>query len=153
MYTTGEDCRVVAWNVTKGSEFNSWKIGNDKPTCISSLPESNDLIVGSRELKQWLVGTGKEIKLEQTYTGHTSNVNILKSLQIAGDEYILSTSKMDRTIALWRISSKHKNAVATFLMADVAYYVSCSVTGLRLEVAAVTRSGVVHVFIVEDATK
>lgn len=56
---------------------------------------------------------------------------------------------------MWRIqaSDKYRNAAATFLMADVAYYVSASVVGSRLEVAAVTRSGVAHVFIVKDVNE
>lgn len=136
-----------------GQTDKSWKIGNEKPTCLSYLQKSNNLVVGSRELKQWSIGDGPEVR--QTFTGHTSNVNIMKYLQIKDHEYVLSTSKMDRTISMWRIKSgqKYKNAVATFLMADVAFYVSCSVVEDRLEVVAVTRSGVVHLFMVENATK
>lgn len=82
-------------------------------------------------------------------------MNILKYLTIDDEEYVLSTSKMDRTISMWRINSsdKNRNAAATFLMADVAYYVSASVVGNRLEVAAVTRSGVAHLFIVKDVNE
>lgn len=56
---------------------------------------------------------------------------------------------------MWRMrpGDRHRNAAATFLMADVAYYVSASVVGSRLEVAAVTRSGVAHVFIVKDVNE
>lgn len=108
-------------------------------------------MLGSRELKLWSLD---EHELLQTYTGHTSAVNTLKYIEVVGNEYVLSTSKMDRTISMWRIKSgqKHKNAVATFLMADVAFYLSCIVTGERLEVSAVTRSGVVHIFIVDDVS-
>lgn len=129
----------------------SWKTGNDVPTYLVHLLKSNRLMMGSRELKLWSLD---EHQLLQTYTGHTSAVNTLKYLQINEHEYVLSTSKMDRTISMWRIKSgqKYKNAVATFLMADVAFYLSCFVTGERLEVSAVTRSGVVHLFIVDDVS-
>lgn len=108
--------------------------------------------MGTRELSVWSVADGK---LQQSFTGHTSNVVLLKSLLIGSVEYVLSTSKMDRTISMWRCGSGKagRNAVATFLMADVAHYVSASVQGDRLEVAAVTRSGVAHVFIVKDVNE
>lgn len=147
---------------------SAWKCGNDLPTCLTYLPLAGHLLVGTRELKLWSCGTanGTAAELLQTYTGHTSNVNILQCLQIGDVEYVLSTSKMDRTISMWRCeatppngskSSKtaaaSRNAIATFLMADVAHYVSTSVAGDRLEVAAVTRSGVAHVFIIKDVNE
>lgn len=151
LYTCGEDCRIVSWNLKTGAQelSSSWKIGTDKPTCLSYLADSNQLLVGSRELKLWSID---DQSFRHTFTGHTSNVNILKYLTIDGQEFVLSTSKMDRTISLWRIKAadKYRNAAATFLMADVAYYLSASVIGTRLEVSAVTRSGVAHVFIVKD---
>lgn len=151
LYTCGEDGRIVSWSLSTGAQepAASWKIGADKPTCLTHLAKSNQLLVGSRELKLWSVD---DQTLQHTFTGHTSNVNILKYLTIGGQEFVLSTSKMDRTISLWRIqaSDKHRNAAATFLMADVAYYVSATISDSRLEVAAVTRSGVAHVFIIKD---
>lgn len=154
LYTCGEDCRIVSWSLSTGSQRpeDSFKIGTDKPTCLSHLADSDQLLVGSRELKLWSI---EAQSLQHTFTGHTSNVNILKYLTIDDQEFVLSTSKMDRTISLWRIrpADKYRNAAATFLMADVAYYVSASVVGTRLEVAAVTRSGVAHVFIVKDVNE
>lgn len=153
LYTSGEDCRIIGWSLSDGAQMveASWKTGNDVPTCLVHLSKSNRLMMGSRELKLWSLD---DQELLQTYTGHTSTVNTLKYLQITGHEYVLSTSKTDRTISMWRIKSgqKYKNAVATFLMADVAFYLSCTVTGERLEVSAVTRSGVVHLFIVNDVS-
>lgn len=127
------------------------------PTCITYLPVAEQLLVGTRELKLW--STDAAASLQQTFTGHTSNVIIIKCLQIGAAEYVLSTSKMDRTISMWRCDgsasakASGRNAVATFLMADVAHFVSTSVTGDRLELAAVTRSGVAHVFIVKDVNE
>lgn len=152
LYTCGEDCRIVSWSLATGAErpADSFKCGTDKPTCLAHLPASGQLLVGSRELKLWTIA-GQS--LQHTFTGHTSNVNTLKYLRIDDEEYVLSTSKMDRTISMWRIADKQRNAAATFLMADVAYYVSASVVGRRLEVAAVTRSGVAHVFIIKDVNE
>lgn len=121
------------------------------------------MLVGTRELTLWSPATGSSAaQCQQTFTGHTSNVCILKSLLVGDTEYVLSASKMDRTVSMWRCSAADqttagsaatRNAVATFLMADVAHFVSTSVTGDRLEVAAVTRSGVAHVFIVKDVNE
>ena len=152
MYTSGEDCSVISWNISKGTQLETFKIGNDKPTCLAVLSESKSLIVGVRELKQWSVNKNS-FDLKHVFTGHTSNVNILKCLNLSDDEYVLSTSKKDRTVALWNTSAGQKNAAATFLMADVAYFISCAMYGQRLEVVAVTRSGVAHIFILEDITK
>lgn len=115
--------------------------------------------MGARELKLWSLGDEDEDdddcehEQRQTFTGHTSNVNLLRTVVLAEHEYVLSTSKMDRTVSMWRCKSggKYKNAVATFLMADVALTLSCCVVDdVRLEVVAVTRSGVAHLFIVDD---
>lgn len=113
------------------------------------LEHSQQLLVGARELKQWSFEDGAQ--LLQTYTGHTSDVTILKYVILNGHEYVLSTSKTDRAISMWRIKSgqKYKNAVATFLISQVAYYLSCSVTGERLDVAVATSLGDVDLFSIE----
>lgn len=165
LYTTGEDCRLVTWSLTAGAQSAVSKIGADLPTCVAYLPQSGRLLVGTRELTLWSPGTdASAAQCQQTFTGHSSNVCILKSLLVGDTEYVLSTSKMDRTVSMWRctaadqtaaaaVSAVGRNAVATFLMADVAHYVSTAVTGDRLEVSAVTRSGVAHVFIVKDVNE
>lgn len=146
MYTCGADCRIVSWSLSNSRQIDSWRIGNDKPTSLLYLQESRQFVVGSRELKQWSLQDGAQ--LIQTYTGHTSDVTILKYLQLNGHEYVLSTSRNDRAISMWRIKSgeKYKNAVATFLMSQVAYYVSCSVIQDRLDVVAATSLGDVDIF-------
>lgn len=177
LFTCGEDCRIVCWSLSgagaggaNDATVGAWKCGNDLPTCLTYLPLAGHLLVGTRELKLWSCGSagGEAPALLQTYTGHTSNVNILQCLLIGDVEYVLSTSKMDRTISMWRCdatlangsgksgraaAAAGRNAIATFLMADVAHYVSTTVAGDRLEVAAVTRSGVAHVFIIKDVNE
>lgn len=93
--------------------------------------------------------------LKQTFTGHTSEITSLKSFNFNSNNYVLSASKMDRILSLWclKTGSKYKNAAASFLMADIAFSVSCSIDSENiLQIAAATRSGVVHYY-VEDAEK
>lgn len=153
LYTCGNDGKIIVWNITKGEQTKSWPIGNDKPTCLLYLHEQKSLLVGARELKLWSID---KMDIRQTFTGHTSNITLMKQLKIHDNLYVLSASKMDRTISMWRIkngTNNYKNAVATFLMADVAYFLNSKVNDDKdsVQIAAVTRSGVVHVFVANDS--
>lgn len=152
LYTCGNDSKIIEWNLLTGEQQKSWPIGTDKPTCLLYLAEQKNLLVGSRELKLWSID---KMELRQTFTGHTSNITLLKQLKVHNQIYVLSASKMDRTISMWRIKTgnNYKNAVATFLMADVAYFLNSQVNEQKdtVQIAAVTRSGVVHVFFANDA--
>lgn len=153
LFTCGEDCNVIVWSISQGKQIDSWIAGTDIPTCLLYLPESKNLLVGSREIKLWCTETHD---LKQTYTGHSSNVVLLKSLRIGSMDYALSASRMERTICLWRIKtgSKHKNAAGTFLMADVALTISCEIDqNNSVQIAAVTKNGVAHIFIIDDKSK
>lgn len=151
IYTCGEDHQIIAWHLSDGGQHDSWTLGKERPSSLLYLSATKQLLVGSRELKLWCTGT-KELR--QTFTGHTSNVTLMKQFSIDGITYVMSASRMDRTVSLWRIGGSaetHKNAVATFLMADVAFFLNCKVVdGSSVQIAAVTRSGVVHVFVAKN---
>lgn len=65
------------------------------------------------------------------------------------EEYAVTTAKLNREIYLWKIDGSN-GPKATFLMNDEAAFVSCSIAGKRLMIAAVASGGVVHLFIVND---
>lgn len=151
LYTSGEDCRIVEWSLTAGREQHNWSIGTIKPTCLVSLPKSNNLLVGCRELHLWSLD---DYKLKSTFTGHTADVKSMKVLESteSNDEYVVTTAKSNREIHLWKIGSK-KNPKGIFLMEYAASVVSGSIVGRKLMIMAVTGAeagGVVHLFIVND---
>lgn len=151
LFTCGEDCRIVVWSLETGAHVSSWEIGNEIPSSIVYLAKSNRILVADRQLHLW---SCENQELEQTFTGHSSNVTILKYLVIDSKEFILSASKMERVLTMWRIkSSKRRLDSYTYLMEDIAYNVATRVNEKKLEIAAVTRSGVLHVFIVENLEK
>lgn len=151
MYTCGDDCRVVAWSLETGTEIASWEIGSEKPSSLVYLVDTNRLVVAGRQLYLWSI---EKQELEQTYTGHSTNVTTLKYVVIKLKEFILSASKTDRVLTLWRIKSakKYPNSYS-YLMEDIAYSVASKVTDDKLEIAAVTRSGVLHYFAVDSLAK
>lgn len=151
LFTCGDDCRVIAWNVETGSQISSWEIGNEKPSSLVYLSESNRLVVAARQLYLWSI---ENQELEQTYTGHSSSVTMLKYVVIKTREFILSASKADRTLILWRIKTSKKTPSSySYLMEDIAYNVATKIDDDKLEIAAVTRSGVLHYFAVDSLAK
>lgn len=151
MYTCGDDCRVVVWSLETGAQIASWELGNEKPSSLVYLTESNRLLVAGRQLYLWSV---ENQELEQTYNGHSTNVTMLKYFVFKAKEFILSASKTDRILTLWRIKSakKYPNSYS-YLMEDIAYSVATKVIEDKLEIAAVTRSGVLHFFAVDSLVK
>lgn len=148
LFTCGDDCSVVIWSLEKNERISSWEIGNEKPSCITYLSKSDRLLVADRQLHLWSI---ENQKLKQTFTGHSSNVTILKYLVIAEKEFVLSASKNDRVLTLWRTKSSSKLPQSySYLMEDIAVSVATRVNENNFEIAAVTRSGVLHMFVVEN---
>lgn len=155
LYTSGEDYRICEWSLEKHCEEKYWSIGTKIPTCIVSLPISNCLLVGCKELFLWSLDT---YKLLSTFTGHSADVQSMKMIQLTDQngEYVVTTTKLNREIFLWKIGAKKNHLKRTFLMEHAATFVSCSVVGSDLVIAAVTGTavgGVVHLFIKDVETK
>uniref|UniRef100_A0A1I8PJP8 Small-subunit processome Utp12 domain-containing protein n=1 Tax=Stomoxys calcitrans TaxID=35570 RepID=A0A1I8PJP8_STOCA len=150
LFTCGEDCQVVVWSLTDERQLSSWNVGPEKPYIISLTPLSNSIVVGSRTLKVYSVKTEE---LVQSFTGHTSEINLMTHF-VGSDssEYIATTSRMERIICLWKIGKKGRNkaAIATLLMEDVGYCLSCNINDENmLQISSVTRSGVIHVYVLD----
>lgn len=75
---------------------------------------------------------------------------LLKYVVIKSKEYLLTASKSDRTLTLWRVKP-HKNRPLSYayLMEDIAINASLRFYDESFEIAAVTRSGVLHLYVVE----
>lgn len=147
LFTSGEDCRVILWSLSSGSQTASFDIGSEQPTSIVYLADSNRLIVAGRQLKVWSV----ENETQQfVLPGHSSNITLLKYLKYDDQEYALSASKNDRVLNLWslkRAKKMNKNTPVTYLMEDIAHCISVHVEkDGDLKIAAVTRSGVLHIY-------
>lgn len=148
LYTCGEDGQIITWNLPNEKQISSFSTGNEIPLNIAYLPISKNIIVGSRQLKVYSLESQECI---QTFTGHTSEVKFLSTFSLNDTEYAISASKMERIICLWKIGQKGKNksAVCTLLMEDLAYYLTSQVDDEgNLKLASVTRSGVIHVYLI-----
>lgn len=151
MFTCGDDCRIIVWNLETGSQVSSWEIGNEKPASLIYLTESNRLLVAGRQLYLWSI---ESQELEQTFTGHSTNVTMLRYVVIKSKEFVLSASKTDRILTLWRMKPVKKAPNSySYLMEDIAYSVACEINDDKLEIGAVTRSGVLHFFVVDSLAK
>lgn len=104
-------------------------------------------MVAGRQLHLWNI---ENEELEQTFVGHPTNVTILKYIVAKSKEYVLSASKTDRILNLWRIKKEVKKPsnVISFLMEDIAHSIThqTDVADGTLNIAAVTRSGVLHLY-------
>ncbi|XP_036333212.1 WD repeat-containing protein 43 [Rhagoletis pomonella] len=149
LYSCGEDCQILVWSLSDEKQLSSWSVGTEKPYSIVYTKKSNNIIVGGRQIKVYSVASQE---LVQTFTGHTSDINLMSSLVLDDSvEYILSTSRMDRIICLWNVGKKgrNKSAACTLLMEDVAHCLTSHVDNeSNLRVASVTRSGVIHMYLI-----
>lgn len=153
MYTCGEDCRVIIWNLPSSTQTSSWDIGSEQPTSLVYMATSGRLIVAGRQLKVWSI---KDETLQHTFPGHSSNVTLLKYLEAGGKEYVLSASRNDRVLNLWQLkgAKKPKNTPVSYLMEDIAHCISAIIdTDGDLKIAAATRSGALHVYLSNNLTK
>lgn len=147
LYTCGDDCRIIIWNLESGSQIASWETGNEKPTAIAYLPNSNQVAIAGRQLYIWSV---EDQSLENTFMGHSSHILLLKYVVIKSKEYLLTASKSDRTLTLWRIKEqKNRPQSYSYLMEDIAISTSIRFYEESFEISAVTRSGVLHLYVVE----
>lgn len=149
LFTCGEDCRVVIWSLLSGTQISSWNVGKEKPSNLIYLTLSNRLIITDRQLKLWSI---ENEEVEETFTGHPTNITILKYISIKSKEFVLTASKTDRVLYLWCVTSpKQTNNAGSYLMEDIAFNVSYKLDSNGcLTLGAVTRSGVLHVYLEED---
>lgn len=151
LFTCGDDCRVIVWSLETGAQISSFDIGNEKPSSIVYLSESNRLLVAGRQLYLWSI---ENQELEQTFTGHSTSVTMLKYVVVKMKEFVLSASKSDRILTLWRLKpSKSRPNSFSYLLEDIPYSVAIKIDDDRLEIGAVTRSGVLHLFVVDSLGK
>lgn len=152
LYTCGDDCRVIVWSLENGAQISSWDIGNEKPSSLVYLTESKRLLVAGRQLYLWSI---ENQEIEQTFTGHSTNVTMLKYIVVKTKEFVLSASKTDRILTLWRMKpAKNRPNSYSYLMEDVACSVATKIDDDKFEIAAVTRSnGVLHFFVVDNLAK
>lgn len=130
---------MVKWNIKNCQQESSFDCGPEKPTAICLLKNGDQIVTASKSIKVW----GANSKLVQTFTGHSTNVLILKSFAYDDIDYILSASKTDRNLSLWKVNEDEKKsgAVATFtLLNNSPNCVDFKVVDDRLHVACICRS-------------
>lgn len=88
-------------------------------------------------------------QLVQSFTGHSSDVIILKSFETDSEEnFILSASRNDRNLSLWKISeSGEKSAYGNFtLLNNSPSYVDYFYAGKQLRIACICRNESISYF-------
>ncbi|CAD7012948.1 unnamed protein product [Ceratitis capitata] len=104
LFSSGEDCQIIVWSLSDEKQLSSWSVGTEKPYSIIYLGISNNVVVGGRQIKVYSVATQE---LVQTFTGHTSDINLISSLILDEcTEYVISTSRMERIICLWKMAKR-----------------------------------------------
>ncbi|KAG5899254.1 hypothetical protein JTB14_035432 [Gonioctena quinquepunctata] len=145
---SGAEQNVYVWNLDKKKMVNKWKVDNERISAILAIPESNQILTATKNIKLWDVDAKEIIR---TFTGHSSEVTLLHYVapQMKRDFYFLSGSKGDRLLNCWSLSdsSRDKNAIASFLMDDIVQNVSINVAvDGSTNMAATVRSGAVHIY-------
>lgn len=138
VYTAGLDSKVIKWNIKSCQQESSFKCGPEKPTAICLINNGEQIATASKSIKVW-----KDSQLLQTFTGHSTNVISLKSIEYDDKNFILSASKTDRNLSLWKVSEDDKNAgaIATFtLLSNSPNCVDYRIDDDRLQIACICRN-------------
>lgn len=148
LYTSGEDCCIFEWSLTRKSSVRKWSIGETAPAFIASLPMSNRLLVGCKKLSVW-----SKDELQFTLKGHYSAVNSMKILTVEREDYAITTDTLSRDVFLWKIDGK-REPMQKFSMKCAPALVCCSVAkafGLTIAAIADRANGEdIQLFIVDD---
>jgi U3 small nucleolar RNA-associated protein 5 len=137
IYTSGLDAKVIKWNIKSCQQESAFDCGPEKPTAICIAGEN--IVTASKSIKVW----NSESRLVQTFIGHSSNVLILKSFDYEDETFILSASKNDRNLSLWKVTEDEKKtaAAATFtLLNNSPNCVDYRVNDDHLEIACICRN-------------
>lgn len=139
VYTAGLDSKVIKWNIKTCQQESSFDCGPEKPTAICLINEGERIVTASKSVKVW----DKDSRLVQTFTGHSTNVVTLRSFVYEDESFILSASKTDRNLSLWKVTDEEKKtaAVATFtLLNNSPNCVNYKINGERLQIACICRN-------------
>ncbi|XP_070507606.1 WD repeat-containing protein 43 [Chironomus tepperi] len=138
IYTTGLDSQVIKWNIAKCRQESSFEVGPDKPSAICLLENGQQVATASKTIKIWDLETNQLVK---SFTGHSSDVIILKSFTHDDTSYILSASKNDRNLSLWNVDDSKSAVFGTFtLLNNSPNFIDCKMFNDQLRVACICRN-------------
>ncbi|CAO1427404.1 unnamed protein product [Diamesa hyperborea] len=148
LYTTGLDCKIIKWNIKKCQQESVFECGPEKPTAVSLIQEEEMIISASKTIK---VFNGTTEKVAQTFTGHSSNIIILRTFSYQETNYIISASKTDRNLCLWELDEEDSKtiksgAASTFSLNSAPTFFDINVTEDSLQIACVSRNDSLQFF-------
>lgn len=105
---------MIKWNIKSCEQEESFECGKEKPTSICLIRNGQQIVTASKDIKVW---DGESHQLLHTFTGHSSNVIIMKSFEYGEENFILSAAKNDRNLSLWKVKEdKKSSAYGTFIL-------------------------------------
>jgi len=153
VWAGGQDGTVAAFSVSKlGLDF-SFSSGTDPVFSLAVLPESQ-LATASRSIKIWKIDKRNSPELQQTFTGHATEVKCLQIFSVASASFLVSAAADDRTISVWRVSESHddnknvsKGAWASLSVNEGVRGVSFGgEEGANMVIGVVTKQGALQIF-------
>lgn len=102
--------------------------------------ENNKIAVAAKSIKIFNI---EDATLTQTCTGHSSNILIMKSFEYDDDNFIISASKNDRNLSVWKVQEDQKKtaALANFtLLNNSPSSLNLKLHGDTLQVVCVCRN-------------
>lgn len=140
IFTTSYDSQVIKWNIKKCQQESSFDCGPEKPTAICLVENGRQIVTASKTIKVWDSETNQ---LVQTFIGHSTDTIILKSFTYNESNFILSASKNDRNLSLWKINEdvKDTSAFGTFtLLNNSPNFFNFILDGDTIRVACICRN-------------
>ena len=112
MWAGGQDGTVAAFSISKLC-LDFFSAGTDPVFSLPVLPESQ-LASASRSIKICKIDKRNTLELQQTFTGHATEVKCLQIFRVASASVLVSLAADDRTISVWRVTKGHqdKNTVS-----------------------------------------
>lgn len=134
---------MIKWNIKNCKQESSFDCGPEKPTALCIINNGERIVTASKNIKVY-----ENSVLLQTFTGHSTNIISLQSFTFDDEQFILSASKADRNLSLWKIGGEKKTgAAATFtLLNNTPNCVNYKVEDDGLQIACICRSDSVTFF-------
>lgn len=106
LFTAGDDYQIIHWNLQDNCIKCKWTSGKNKITSLEALKDGKSLISAGRTITWWNLDTKQKIG---TFTGHASEINLLKSIKIDDNiSYLISGSIGTNYLSVWSLNEPKK---------------------------------------------
>ncbi|RZF47435.1 hypothetical protein LSTR_LSTR007362 [Laodelphax striatellus] len=148
LYYATVDGTIVRWDISNKRPISKWKMDkNGQHTKCLVISKDNKILAANRrsEIICWNVETQEVM---HSLKGHKSDISMMDLIFLpSGGQYLFSAAKDERYVNVWNLNEGSSKPVSVLKATDNTLSISCNADASgNAKIAAVTRSGCVHIF-------